>query len=285
MQIEAVIEHAILALYRNPELARRLFLKGGGALRLLEGLDARLSIDADFSLAGAVPDGKAFFEDIHAALNREFDKFDFDVIDFRHVRKPKRRGDHCPDWWGGWTCTFKLAATSTRGLPSDQRRRRALVPVGAKGSIIPLDISEHEYCGSGRITRVRGVNVHGYTRELLVLEKIRALCQQNPKYAYRTQKNRARDIFDIYELTKQVHDGFEAVCREQLRDVFEAKRVPLDYLNDLWTGEFTDSMIHGFPQVLETVGKSVRTYSVDVYLEHLRLLVMQVYPGCIPNEQ
>ena len=52
MQIEAVIEHAILALYRNPELARRLFLKGGGALRLLEGLDARLSIDADFFTGG-----------------------------------------------------------------------------------------------------------------------------------------------------------------------------------------------------------------------------------------
>lgn len=54
MKIDEVITLAIVALYTSPRLSKLLVLKGGGAMRLFDGLDARLSIDADFSVEGVI---------------------------------------------------------------------------------------------------------------------------------------------------------------------------------------------------------------------------------------
>ena len=50
MRIEEVITETIIAIYRDPLLSTRLYLKGGSAMRLFDNLTSRLSIDADFSI-------------------------------------------------------------------------------------------------------------------------------------------------------------------------------------------------------------------------------------------
>ncbi|MFH0878254.1 MAG: nucleotidyl transferase AbiEii/AbiGii toxin family protein [Lentisphaerota bacterium] len=121
----------------------------------------------------------------------------------------------------------------------------------------------------------------GYSRELLVLEKIRAICQQDPRYQYRMSKNRARDFYDIHELT--VH-GTESSFRKSagiIQKVFEAKNVPLYLLDALWNNAFIDEQRRGFDEVKDTVSGPV--YDFDLYVEHLRFLVKEIYPSGLPQ--
>jgi len=271
MRIEEVITEAVLAVYSDLKLAEHVYLKGGAALRLLDELNTRLSMDADFSLDHPLENAEEFFDTIHHSLVRRFDPHHFDILDFRHRRKPEKAHPDKPEWWGGWICEFKLAHASFRGETLEIRRRNALVPAGTKKSTIPLDISDHEYCGKGRRKVVGGIEIHGYTRELLVLEKLRAICQQHPDYPYSKDKNRARDFYDILQLTQEIDEKFIDTCRQEIGKVFGAKEVPLAFLKSLWDDDFTDTFARGFDEVRETVQGT--PYPFETYLEHARFLV------------
>ena len=68
--------------------------------------------------------------------------------------------------------------------------------------IFQIDISCHEYCKYREEREIDGVVVYVYPIDLILIEKIRAICQQLPKYKkYVPQPSRsprAKDFFDIY---------------------------------------------------------------------------------------
>ena len=111
----------------------------------------------------------------------------YDVIDFKASKRPKRLRDGFPEWWGGWACEFKLVGREHRKKTLETRRKNALIPEGANSSKIMMDLSEHEYCGKRRAKTLRGARITAYSREMLILEKLRAICQQHPDYPYRQQ--------------------------------------------------------------------------------------------------
>ncbi len=279
MRIEEVITETIIAIYRDPSLSSRLYLKGGSAMRLFDKLTSRLSIDVDFSIEDTVDKDKDFFTAIKNNIGASFRNLKFDIIDFKWGRKPKTPGREKPDWWGGWECEFKLVPFSHRGKSIETKRRNALVPEGANSSKVIVDVSEHEYCGKSRRKTILGVKILGYSRELLVLEKIRAICQQHPDYKYRLNKNRARDFYDIYEMTADVDDEFAHRCSRHIEKVFKAKDVPLHILGALWKDDFIDEHRRGFDQVKDTVRGDLQNF--DVYVEHLRFLTMEIYPQAV----
>jgi hypothetical protein len=252
-------------------------LKGGSAMRLFDNLTSRLSIDADFSVEDIIYDDKMFFAAIKSSVETSFHNLRLYIIDFKIKRKPKNKKKNKPDWWGGWSCEFKLVSHDHRGKSIEAKRRNALIPEGANSSKIIMDISEHEYCGKKRTKNFHGIKILGYSRELLVLEKIRAICQQHPNYAYRLSKNRARDFYDIYELTVDVDDNFANRCKHHIEKVFKAKEVPLEILKSLWMDDFIDEQRRGFDQVKNTVSGGVKNF--DVYVEYLRFLVKDIYPN------
>jgi len=281
MRIDEVISETIFAIYRTPQVSRRLFLKGGSAMRLFDNLKSRLSIDADFSIVRSIDHERRFFSAIKSSVGKAFRKLKFDVIDFKWEQRPRNRGPERPKWWRGWVCQFKLVAFAHRGSSIEVKRRNALVPEGANSSVITIEISEHEYCGEKRTKTIRGVRILGYSRELLVLEKIRAICQQNPQYTYRVSKNRARDFYDIHELT--THGAGMAFRGSEglIKKVFDAKEVPLHFLAALWDNAFIDEQRRGFDEVKDTVTGPVSDF--DVYVEHLRFLVQEIYPSGVPQ--
>lgn len=279
MRVDEVITRAIVALYATPRLASMLFLKGGSAMRLFDHLESRLSIDADFSVIGKVSDKEKFFNDIEVSLRTGFESSKYEVIDFRSVRKPNTLRSNYPDWWGGLSCEFKLVSRDHMNKTLEVKRRHALIPEGSNSSIVTLDVSEHEYCGKTRSKLIRGVRILGYSRELMVLEKLRAICQQHPDYQYRLSKNRSRDFYDIYELTKDAGDDFAGGCLVHLIHVFEAKAVPLELLAVFWDDIFIDEQRRGFDQVRDTVSGVVQSF--DVYVEHVRFLVKEIFPGVL----
>jgi predicted nucleotidyltransferase component of viral defense system len=275
MNIEEVITQTIIAIYSNPSSSKTLFLKGGSAMRLFDNLTSRLSIDADFSVNADIDDESKFFRDLKSSVGAGFRKKGFDIIDFEWNRKPKKIREKYPAWWGGWLCEFKLVSFQHRGKLIETKRRNALIPNGSNTSKVTVEISKHEYCGKKRTKIIQGVKIFGYSRELLVLEKIRAICQQHPDYVYRSSKNRARDFYDIYELTANIDDGFISRCSYLIEKVFRAKEVPLEILASLWEIDFIDEQRRGFDAVKDTVTGEI--YDFDVYVEHLRFFVKDVY--------
>jgi len=209
------------------------------------------------------------------SLTRSFGVLGFDVIDLRIERRPKRLRKGFPEKWGGWSCQFKLVDSKYRNRTLETRRKNALIPEGSNSSIIELDISEYEYCGKQRTRRLHNTRIRAYSKEMLVLEKIRAICQQHPDYPFRQRsKNRARDFYDIYELSNNINNDFICRCRRYLKSVFGAKWVPLELLEKLWDDDFIDGIRRGFSQVRDSVRGKL--YEFDVYLEHVRFLVREI---------
>lgn len=279
MTIEEVINQAIVAIYKNARLSKLLILKGGGALRLFDGLDARQSIDADFSTREMIDkDADIVFRDMESSLSKAFGVQGYDILDFKPTKRPKKIRPGFPPWWGGWACEFKLIDRKHRDKDHEKKRRLALVPEGANSTKITIDLSEHEFCGRPRTKTLKGIKIYAYSREMLVLEKLRAICQQHPDYPFRQEtKNRARDFFDIYSLTTEVDKAFISRCRENLEPVFQAKEVPLELLGAISNDEaFVDGFRSGFDQVKDTVRGRVESF--DVYLEHVRFLINDISP-------
>ena len=279
MKIEEVITQTIIAIYSTPLPSKTLFLKGGSAMRLFDNLTSRLSIDADFSVNTDIDNENKFFQELKSSVGARFRRKKFDIIDFEWNRKPEKIRVKYPDWWGGWICEFKLVSFQHRGKLIETKRRNALIPDGANSSKVTVEISKHEYCGKKRTKTIQGVKIFGYSRELLVVEKIRAICQQHPDYAYRSSKNRARDFYDIYELTADTDDSFISRCSSQIEKVFRAKEVPLKILVSLWEANFIDEQRRGFDAVKDTVIGKIHDF--DVYVEHLRFFVKDIYPEAV----
>jgi len=279
MKIEEVITQTIIAIYRASLPSKTLFLKGGSAMRLFDNLTSRLSIDADFSVHTDIDNENKFFRELKSSVGVRFRREKFDIIDFEWNRKPGKIRAGYPDWWGGWLCEFKLVSFKHRGKGKEVKTRNALIPDGANSSKVTVEISKHEYCGKKRTKIIQGVKIFGYSRELLVLEKIRAICQQHPDYTYRLSKNRARDFYDIYELTANADDSFMSRCSLQIENVFRAKEVPLKILASLWEVDFIDEQRRGFDEVKDTVTGKIHDF--DVYVEHLRFFVKDIYPEAV----
>jgi len=261
----------------DPVLSRLLILKGGCAMRLFDGLDSRLSIDADFSVEGAIDPDSEVFSIMEENLASMFHVDGYGVIDFRAQKRPKKSRPGFPAKWGGWACEFKLVPLEFALRSLEVQRKRALIPMGANSPKITIDLSEFEYCGKRRVRTINGIKIRAYSPEMLVLEKIRAICQQHPDYSFRQEgRNRARDLFDIYELTESTDDDFKRRCRNHLKKVFLAKEVPLDILQSLWSDPFIDELRRGFEQVRGTVRK--RLFEFDFYVEHLRFFLIEIYP-------
>lgn len=276
MKIGDAIRESVVALFSDPDLHKAIVLKGGTALHLAEQINARLSTDIDFSTPAAVPNANRFFPKMEKALGRHFKALGYEVIDGRFARKPKRKRAGVPENWGGWTFQFKLSDLKNKDKTPQTKTKRALVPEGAASSKIEIEISEYEYCGSVLDIPVDDTLVPVYSATLLVLEKIRAICQQHPTYKFSQNKNRARDYYDVYQLTRKhrEHSGFFQELKNHLEPVFAAKQVPLELLNKIFDEAFLGVQENSFRALADTVGESLQPFSF--YSEQLKWLVRKI---------
>jgi predicted nucleotidyltransferase component of viral defense system len=276
MTIEEVLNRAVFAVYAAPILAKRLVLKGGAASRILYKKADRLSLDDDFSIEGQITNKTEFSRALKRALSNEFSGDGLDVIDFTFTPRPRKRSKPLPDWWGGWQCEFKLLSRKDRRISREAKSRRALVPTGANSPKISLDLSENEYCGAVRHMKRQGITITGYAKELIVVEKLRALCQQHSDYKYGTKKNRSRDLYDIYALSADANTPFWKKCAKHIAPSFAAKNVDLKLLDAFWDDAFIDELRRGFASVEDDVSGELLDF--DIYLEHTRFVILQIRP-------
>jgi hypothetical protein len=103
-----------------------------------------------------------------------------------------------------------------------------------------------------------------YSPEMIVAEKLRAICQQMPEYGPTIKRNRpgaprARDFVDIHTLVTALRiDMGSSDNRLLVCNMFKAKKVPLSYLG----------LIHKYREFHEVDFKAVRaTVKPGVVLE------------------
>ena len=229
----------ITALFSVDAFYDSLVLKGGNALRLVYDLQARTSLDLDFSLDGDFPNFEEARIALIAALRDRLDSAGFKCFDDVLEKRP-RRSNASEEEWGGYQLEFKVIRKGELSATEDlQRLRREALTTDARHSRKwSVQFSKFEYCAPKVKREIDRQEIFVYTPEMIVIEKLRALCQQMTDYTGRKHppSPRARDFYDIHEiLTKllSVEDLQTAEAAELVRAIFEAKRVPISLLTKI----------------------------------------------------
>ena len=230
MDADEIRRRIIVALVSDDELLDLLVLKGGNALALAHGIGERASLDLDFSLEEDFESATDCSQRIERALVSEFGRLNIEVIDFKLLPRPSV-GRGVPHWWGGYRVEFKLVGQEKRAGAKDAqvlRNRAFTIGDGVQNRTFSIDISKYEYTASRVTVSVDGFAVNSYSLEMIVAEKIKAICQQMPEYTMGNRRPRPRDFYDIHSVIERGavllgSPGFLDIVRA----VFAAKRVPL----------------------------------------------------------
>ncbi len=258
----------VMALASDEELMEHLVLKGGNAIELIQHRHDRLSRasnDIDFSMEDSFDDQlEAFQGRIQRTINDTFSENGLVVFDFHFSPQPREISDDVKDIWGGYKVSFKLSTPENvaRANGDHEKLQRMAVPFQSNGSPkIEIDISKFEYVAMKQELAVNGVTIYIYSPEMIVFEKLRAICQQHPDYSTiipgRSARARARDFYDIRLLVDQFKiDPQTSSNKELIRAIFAAKRVPLDYIREI--KNHLDIHRADWPNLVDTLPASER---------------------------
>jgi hypothetical protein len=196
MDFDEIRRHTLVALFSDDALLEELVLKGGNAISLIYGFGNRASLDLDFSLENDFADVGDAERRIFKALEQRFSRLSLTVFDTKFVPRPRNADEGSR--WGGYHFEFKLIAKAKEAALKGNRdaiRRNALVVGPDQQRIFAVDISKHEFCG-GKVEReLDNYTIYVYTPEMIVIEKLRAICQQMQSYPLNPiKRGRARDF-------------------------------------------------------------------------------------------
>jgi len=275
--LERIKRLAIIAMVSDDELMEVLVLKGGNAIDLIYKLSGRASVDLDFSMQRGFKREELdkVKVNVEKALINTFAQEGMKVFDIKIVKKPSKIAKEYEDFWGGYEIQFKVVPEkfySENAGNVDSLRRNATVVGFNQERIFKIDISEFEYCADKSQSEIAGYAVYVYTPRMIVLEKIRSICQQIPEYKETVKTHspvaRARDFFDIFIVFSAF--PFDLKSEEALsllNLVFEAKRVPLSFIKKIENQrEFhrTD-----FASVKDTIRSGVDLKEFDFYFDYV----------------
>lgn len=232
--LDKIKKLTLKALMHDDKLMYGLVLKGGNALQLVYDITDRASMDIDFSIEGDFSelDVQRIRSTLDALLNEQFQAEQLVVFDVRFVEKPKT---NAVKEWKGYNIEFKVTHQKDYFPEDIEKTRREAIKVLDQSTKFSVDISSFEYIASAKKHDFDGTVMRVYTPEMIILEKLRALCQSIPDYQQivpsASTKGRARDFYDIWNLCNEFQiDISSAENTALIAEIFKAKRVPLDFL-------------------------------------------------------
>lgn len=205
VDINEIKRCTLQAMMKDDLLMQGLVLKGGNALQLAYDITNRGSIDIDFSMENEFKDKD--FERLSRVfgeyLNEEFAEIGLVAYDVKFIKKPKTGS--IPEW-RGYNLEFKLIEREKFEKFGDDigaiRRNAIKINESTQEVKYTVDISSYEYVDKAIKKDIDGLILRVYTPEMILIEKVRALCQTMPKYkeivSSARQKKRARDLYDIW---------------------------------------------------------------------------------------
>jgi len=266
-EIEKIKLIVLRAIALDDVLSETLILKGGNAISLVYGLSDRPSYDLDFSIEDDFDD----FEEVKSlllhTLDTELSSEGYKMIDFDFDFKP-HKGEVQP-FWGGYNISFKvidLKSFNEIGQDIEVARRAHVFRLNEKNnsSKFEIEISRSEYFeGCTKQHEIEEeAKILVYLPELLVAEKVRALCQSLPYYKTEILGNeksitkaRSRDLYDIdVILSSFAIDINSPEFVSTLKKVFDIKKVPYEYAKRI--DDIKDILKSDFESVKKTITDS-----------------------------
>ena len=217
-------------------------VKGGNALNIIYGLTDRSSVDIDISMESDFSMSVDIVrEKLERSLQKVFEETGYVPFDVTLKQKPKKLDDKYKNFWGGYTLEFKIIDYNNYVALKDNlaKLRVNAVPIAGQNKKFKIDISKHEYCDGKVDFNIGNYTIQVYSLAMIVYEKLRAICQQNPKYkeiVVASQKDRFRDFFDIYNILESKglrEELLKAENLDVLKKIFAVKKVPLDFLKEI----------------------------------------------------
>jgi predicted nucleotidyltransferase component of viral defense system len=268
-ELEHIKKTAVVAMFADDELMDLLVLKGGNAMDLVHQMNSRASIDLDFS-TGDDLDFEQTLPKVQAALVRTFEAEGYKAFDIKMTSRPGKMPDDLAAFWGGYLVEFKLIKTArAEELGRDLiRMRREAIMLG-EGPKFTMDISRHEYTADKQEHELLGYMIYVYSPQMIVCEKLRAICQQMPDYAEVIQRKglgnqRARDFIDIEALVKKFDIDIRTDdAQAMVRQMFELKRVPLALLGKIESTHDVHAL--GYDEVKAAMKPGVKLEDFDYY--------------------
>ncbi|GGW83875.1 nucleotidyl transferase AbiEii/AbiGii toxin family protein [Salegentibacter mishustinae] len=264
------------ALMHDEQLMYGLVLKGGNALQLVYDITDRASMDIDFSIEGDFSDldYNRINGALDALLNDEFHKENLIAFDIRFKEKPKTNK---VKEWKGYNIEFKIAHKENWYDEDLDKTRREAIKILGQSTKFSIDISSFEYIQSAKKHDLDGTVLMVYTPEMIVIEKLRALCQSIPEYqkivSTARTKGRARDFYDIWNICNQFSMDLSTEENKNLmKEIFQAKRVPIEFLGLL--NEYHDLQKENWSSVEDTLGSE--NLGFDFYFEYVMDLIERI---------
>lgn len=268
---------AIIALASDDKLMETLVLKGGNAIDLAytekkPGL-SRTSYDLDYSIAGGDFD-ESMTGRIEATIKQTYAEHGYTIMDYRFRAKPKKANEEVADFWGGYKAEFKVIPTDVYEKEKDNPRLRnkSIMLNPDTSPVFEMEFSKFEFVENKVPVKVDGYTVYVYTSEMIVFEKLRALCQQLPGYkeiiASSTSSPRARDFYDIHLITEgHKIDPSTPENLELIRNIFLAKKVPVSFIQDLPTSKAYHA--DDWKSVTDTLARNITPEPFDFYFDYV----------------
>ncbi len=274
MDVRKIREIVIIAMFADDDLMDILVLKGGNALDIAHGMNLRASIDVDFSISGDFENSEIIKRKIEQSLSERFDSEGYKLFDYKFKQKPSKSKQEIPSFWGGYQVEFKIIEkakySQLKQNTSNLRRNAAVISSEQKRSF-KIDISKCEYCDFKEELELNDFTIYVYTLPMIVIEKLRALCQQMPEYLLRGKgRARARDVFDIYSI---IHEKLVDITTQENQELFKpiflAKQVPLSLLLQIKE----QREFHRLDWVAVEQSVSVTLEPFDFYYDYLEKLI------------
>ena len=276
-KINEIKKLAIIAMFSDDDLMERLVLKGGNALDIVYKVESRASLDLDFSMPSEFKPNEvqSIGLKLEASLKRVFNENGYEVFDINFEERPKERNEKTPPFWGGYELNFKVIERNTfiKNIADSQQLRLSAIDIGpGSRKTFRVDISKWEDCHFKTEAELDDYTIYLYTPKAIVFEKLRAICQQMPKYCNFIGTHdgiaRARVFFDIYTTVK--HFGLDLTDEESLellRNIFKAKECRLELLMEACN--YREFHRPDFLQVVNTVKPKVKLKEFDFYFDYV----------------
>ena len=282
-RLDHIKRRVVVGIFSDDSLMERLVLKGGNAIDLVLNVGTRASVDIDLSMEDDFTNEEREHvrQKLERRLQEAFNPDKLHVFDVTFEEKPKPISPEVASFWGGYDIAFKLIENDAykQSAGDISALRRASLKIGAKGKF-EIDISRFEYCARKQPFDIDGHQIFVYSTEMLVLEKLRAICQQMPEYGpvvhrSRAGSPRARDFLDIHTLVSHYRlDLFSPENLELAKLIFHAKRVPLELIGKI--GEFREFHRSDFRAVKDTVKPGVVVQDFDFYFDFVLELAARI---------
>lgn len=284
-KVDKIRRLTIISMFAASDDLMELFaLKGGNALNYIYNVNQRSSIDIDISMENSFEDLDFKLEEVESILvksfERTFEENDLKAFDIKLEKKPQKMDSDKEGFWGGYQLSFKaleldkwqelevkedttINDMSRQAIPFNTEFKRKFT----------VDISRHEYVKEKELKILDDYYIYVYSPLMIVLEKLRALCQQTEEYTeiIETHKprSRAQDFFDIYVILESFSE-INLTSKKSissLKEIFKIKKVPLSIMGQL--ENYREIHRDSFTAVIDTVFKSDQLKDYDFYFDYV----------------